>query len=369
MAVVKADGYGHGMIPIAQTCMKSGVQWFGTATIDEAITLRKHGISRPILVLGVTSPHRAFELVHYQISQVVPSLAYANELNKNLHQTKQPLQIHIGVDTGMGRLGWLVRSATIPMICDEIQQLHQLNTLHIEGLMTHLSSARGTTSDSIDYTMQQLLLFHQLCSILESRSIAPKYKHALNSGGFIHYPNFSLDMIRIGHLLCEPLRNTEHLGLQSAMEIKATIAHIKELPKGAYVGYGRTYQLQHSARIAVVNIGYGDGYPRLLSNKGTLLLHGMHVPVIGSVCMDQTMIDISKVPNAKVGDIVTIVGRDGDAVLTMEDISGQSGGLLDSPFSINLTTRTPRYYKQNSRLLDLDQTIHLEMDFCEHLCP
>lgn len=351
MAVVKGDAYGHGMVPVARTCAEAGVSWFGTATIDEAIELRRQEINQPILIFGITPPERAAELVRHGLSQIVPSLGYARALHQNLRHESQPLSIHIGVDTGMGRLGWWTQAETISMVSGEILQIARLPSLQIEGVMTQLSSGRSNTPEAVAYTKDQLWHFDQLCCELQRYGIHPVCRHVLNSGGFINHSGAAMDMVRIGHLLFEPLPGAERFGLRPAIEIKTTIAYVKELPAGAFVGYGRTYQLSQSARIAVLNIGHCDGYPACLSNKGQLLLHGVPVPVVGSVCMDQTMVDISAVPSAKAGDVVTIVGQDGDMVQTMEDVSRQADGLLDDPLSVNLTNRITRYYKRNNRLI------------------
>lgn len=350
MAVVKGDGYGHGLVPMAQACVKAGVEWLGAATLEEAVCLRENGIMLPILILGVTPPERGVELLRFHLTQVVPSLEYAKALARTLDGFNGQLSVHIGVDTGMGRLGWWVQPETIPEICDDIAQIEQEQALKIEGIMTHLSSARGSDTTAIAYTRRQLKQFQQLCEALKTKGIAPLYRHVLNSGGLMNHSDFAMEMVRVGHLLCEPLTGAEGFGLRPAMEIKTTIAYIKDLPAGACVGYGRSRQLTRPTRIAVLNIGYCDGYPGCLSNKGVLLLHGIRVPVVGSVCMDQMMIDVSSVPEAMVGDTVTIVGQDGDDAITMEDVSRQAEGMMDGPLSIHLTNRMPRYYKQQSHL-------------------
>lgn len=350
MAVVKGDGYGHGIVPMARACANAGVEWLGTATLEEAVCLRENGITLPILILGVTPPERGPDLLHFGLTPVVPSLEYAKALAGTLRDANGQLSVHIAVDTGMGRLGWWVQRESIPEICNDIVRIGQERTLKIQGIMTHLSSARGSDAAAVAYTRRQLERFQQLCEALKTRGIAPRYRHVLNSGGLIHHSDFAMEMVRIGHLLCEPLTGAEDFGLRPAMEIKTTIAYIKELPAGACVGYGRSCRLARPARIAVLNIGYCDGYPGCLSNKGVLLVRGIRVPVVGSVCMDQMMIDISQVPEAAVGDTVTIVGRDGDDAITMEEVSRQAEGMMDGPLSIQLTNRMPRYYKRQSRL-------------------
>lgn len=351
MAVVKADGYGHGMIPVARACVQAGATWLGTATLEEALTLRENGLTVPILIFGVTCPRYAQTMADHRLSQIIPSLEYAVQLVQYLRADSVPLAVHLGVDTGMGRLGWWTRQDTIPAVCADIQKINHLPGLRVEGIMTQLSSARGTDPDAISYTEHQLHTFGQLCDALAAQGVAFRYQHVLNSGGMMHHSSARSDIIRIGHLLYEPLSASAHMGLRPAMELRATVAYVKTLPAGAYVGYGRTYQLSCPARIAVVNIGHCDGYPSLLSNRGIMLLRDRRVPVVGEVCMDQTMLDVSEVPEAAPGDIVTIVGRDGDDFLTTEDINHQAGGLLDGPFSIYFTNRMMRYYRYKGRML------------------
>ena len=352
MAVVKADGYGHGILPVAQACVQAGAKWLGTATLAEALTLRENGLAVPILVFGVTPPQCAQTLANYQLTQVVPSLEYAEQLAQHLCPASSPLSVHLGVDTGMGRLGWWLQPDTIPTVCGDIQKICQLPSLRAEGIMTQLSSARGTDPDAISYTEHQLRLFSQLCEALTAQGITFRYQHVLNSGGIIHHSSTRSDIVRIGHLLYEPLPGSGHIGLRPAMELRATIAYVKTLPAGACIGYGRTYQLPYPARIAVVNIGHCDGYPSLLSNRGIMLLHGRRVPVVGEVCMDQTMLDVSEVPEAAPGDIVTIVGQDGDDLLTTEDIDHQAGSLPDGPLSVYFTNRMTRCCKHGGRIIN-----------------
>lgn len=356
MAVVKGEGYGYGMLPSASACVRAGAQWLGVAALEEALTLRQNGFTCPILILGVTAPGLAPVLARQRISQVVPSLEYARELASRLEGACLP--IHLGVDTGMGRLGWWTQPETISAVCGEIREIREISGLQIEGVMTHLSSARGTNQEAEAYTRRQLDIFRRLCRTLEKQGISIPCRHAANSGALLRHGDSleGLNLVRIGHLLYDGLPGGEALGLRSALELKASVACVKELPAGACVGYGRTYRLPRPARIAVLNIGSCDGYPACLSNRGWMLLRGIRVPVVGSVCMDQTMLDVSAVPDAKAGDPVTIVGRDGGAELTAEDISAQAGGAIDA-LSTSFRNRLPRFYRQGGRLVGKLHTI------------
>lgn len=359
LAVVKGAAYGHGMIPIAHTCAKAGVQYLGTATLGEAIELRKAGITLPILILGVTAPAYTEKLVHYQLTQIVPSLEYAKELAVRIPENSQRLKIHLKVDTGMGRLGWQTEMETLPSVCKDILKLAEIDSLYIEGVMTHLSSSRGSSLQAKNYTNHQLTLFRLLCAELKKQGLSLQYQHALNSGGLASgFPLESTNMVRIGHLLYDSLPGVDRFGIKTALELKTTIASVKSFPSGAYIGYGQTYKLSHPARIGVLNIGSCDGYPACLSNKGEVLLHGIRVPIVGSVCMDQCMVDITSVPDAEAGDVVTIVGCDGKDRLSMFDISKQSGGVLSTIFSTGFRNRITRYYVQDGELVGKLQVKH-----------
>lgn len=348
LAVVKGEGYGHGMLPVAQVCAEAGASCLGTATWEEAAALRDGGIDLPILVFGVTAPVRAPELAVYRLTQVVPSLDYARALARCLREGDRTLAVHLAVDTGMGRLGWWIEPETIPAVCGELLQVGRLRELRVEGLMTHLSSARGADREAVDYTRRQLEVFQETCREAERGGLRLTYKHALNSGGLIRHRAAAeeLNMVRVGHLLYDTLPGGEALGIRPALELKTRVVYVKELPAGACVGYGRTYRLPRPARIAVLGIGSSDGYPAALSNRGRVLLHGRLAPVVGEVCMDQVMVDVTAIPETGPGDIATVVGRDGGAALTMADIDRQSGGALGSALSTCLKSRVPLCYRR-----------------------
>lgn len=364
MAIVKGEGYGHGILPAAAACVKAGAQWLGVAALEEAAALREGGLTCPILILGVTPPALAPALLRYRLSQTVPSLDYARELASRLGGEEQGLPIHLGVDTGMGRLGWWTEPETVPAVCRDIREICRIGGLQVQGIMTHLSSARGTDQEAAAYTRRQLESFRLLCRTLEAQGIHIPLKHAANSGALLRHSDSmeGLNLVRVGHLLYDALPGGEALGLRPALELKASVAYVKELPAGACVGYGRTFRLPEPARIAVVNIGSCDGYPSCLSNKGRMLLRGTPVPVVGSVCMDQTMLDVSAVPAARAGDTVTIVGRDGGAELTAEDVSAQAGGAMDA-LSTYFKNRLPRFYRRGGRLIGKLQTIQNFVSF------
>ena len=353
MAVVKGDGYGLGLLPLARTCCACGVPWLGTATLEEAEALRRDGLEQPILILGPTPPERAPELARLEISQLVHSMDYALALSRNL-KSGQRLRVHLAADTGMGRLGWWLTEDTLEPVCREMLAIAALPGLYAEGVMSQLACGRGGDAASLAYTDRQARLFSALCAALEAHGLRAPYRHILNSGGLMHRPEYAMDMVRVGHLLCESLPGAEHLGLRSAMTLRAAIVSIKELPAGASVGYGRAFPLRSPSRIAVVAIGHSDGYPGALSGRGHFLLHGQSVPVL-EVCMDRTMADVTGVPDAQVGEEVVIVGRDGNQELTMGDVFRQSGGVIDAPLSACFTPRLPRYCCRHGQMMLPDE--------------
>lgn len=355
MAVIKAEGYGMGMLPVAKSCMEGGADWFGVATIKEALELRESGITLPILILGITPPEWAEELADYGFAQVVPSLAYAELLSKQLAEKGKKAAIHIKIDTGMGRLGWYATEQTLDNIQAELLELAKLPGLQIEGMLTHLPVSRDPAIEAVNFTQNQIDVFCTLCEKLESAGVTIPIKHVLNSGGIINYPQFAMDMVRAGHILFENIPPfiswPQDLATDCAIEIKSSIAFIKEVPTGATIGYGRTWTATRPTRVGVLGLGYCDGYNAVLSNCGKMLLKGRFVPVIGRVCMDQMMIDVTDLEEAKVGDIVTVVGRDGSEKITMNDVLTQANGIMNAPISSCLTNRMDRYYRKDGKIV------------------
>ncbi|HML69220.1 MAG TPA: alanine racemase [Clostridia bacterium] len=355
MAVIKAEGYGLGMLPVAEACLAGGANWFGVATLQEAVELRQAGIEEPILVLGVTPPSWAKELSEFHIAQTVPSLEYARQLSENLNKDCEPIAAHIKIDTGMGRLGWYTSLTTLDEVVNEIKKVHELSNIIIQGVFTHLSSSRDASIEAVGHTKNQLQIFLALCGEVEKAGIHIPLRHALNTGGLINYTNYSLEMVRIGHIIYENIEAIEsdqcNPAVKSAIEIKASIAFIKEVPTGTAIGYDRMYITTRPTRIAVLGLGYCDGYNAFLTNKGRMLLRGQFVPVIGRVCMDQLIIDITDMAEATIGDVVTIVGNDGDKSITMCQILGQAKGIMNGPVSSCISNRMQRYYRKNGEII------------------
>ncbi len=352
MAVVKANGYGHGAVDAAHTFARAGAHSFGVARLSEAIALRKSGLQHPILVFGYTPPTAAAELLKYTVTQSIFSLNYALSLNENALKANGRIKTHIKIDTGMGRLGFVPhqlfneginnKRPDCPMSTD-IRLLYTLDNLEIEGIFTHFAA-----SDQPDQTSarQQLEMFNIAVSHLEAKGLHFPIKHAANSGAVLNLPEAHFDMVRPGIMLygLHPSSNiiSPDEELQPAMQIKALIAQIKEVPKGFKVSYGHTYQTPGKTRLATIPIGYADGFSRHLSSSGNMLVRGEKAPVVGRVCMDQTIIDVGHIHEAKVNDEVVILGAQKHNKISAEEVAQQLG-TINYEIVSTLMQRVPRY--------------------------
>ena len=346
MAVVKADAYGHGLTKTADCLNEAGADYFAIARLDEAITLRNHGIKKPILILGYTPPEATEELLKYNITQTVFSSDYATKLNKAASQAGKKLKIHIKVDTGMGRLG-IVDESNHEALLESISAINRLPNLEIEGLFTHFAA-----SDEADKTsaLEQLRLFKNILADIEKRGINIPLKHAANSAAIIDLPESYLDMVRPGIMLygLYPSNGVhqQNADLWPAMQIKARIAQIKEVPAGFRISYGHTYTTPNATKLATIPLGYADGYRRQLSSAGKVLVHGQQAPIVGRVCMDQSVIDVGKIKNVKAGDEVVIIGRQEHAEIPAERMACELG-TINYEIVSTLMARVPRIYNDS----------------------
>ena len=339
LGVIKADAYGHGAAEVGLH-IQNLVDGFAIAVVEEGMVLRRCGIKKPLLILGYTSPNQYPELFKNDISQTVYDYEMAYELSKIAVALNETAKVHIKVDTGMGRIGFLPNEESVK----EIVRISQLPNIQIEGIFTHFAKAdmvgRG-------YTNQQFETFLAFAEELEKNGITNLIKHVANSAAIMDYEETYLDMVRSGIItyglypseeVCK-----EHLELHPAMEIKTNVVHVKEVPKGTSIGYGGTYVTKDVTKIATIPVGYGDGYPRQLSNKGRVLINGQFAPIIGRICMDQFMVDVTHIDEVKKGDVVTLVGRDGDAFLSVEEVA-QDSMSFNYEFCCDVGRRIPRVY-------------------------
>lgn len=352
IAVVKADGYGHGAAEIARQVQSSEkVFGFAVATAEEAFSLQRHGIEKPILILGYTFEGDYKELTRRQIRPAVYSYEMARAYSKAAQKCRTDVFVHIKIDTGMSRIGYQVTEEA----ADEIAEIAALPGIIIEGMFTHF--ARADEADKTE-TEEQLKKYRSMVSMLNERGVKIPFQHASNSAGIAELPEANLDLVRAGIILYGLWPSDEvsrdSISLKPVMQLKSKIVHIKELEAGRSVSYGGTYQLKEARKIATIPVGYADGYPRGLSNKGYVLIHGKKAPILGRVCMDQLMVDVTEIPEAKLLDTVTLLGEDEGAFLGMEEL-GALSGRFHYEFACDITKRVPRvFYKNGTQISAAD---------------
>lgn len=338
MAVVKADGYGHGAVAVAKT-LEGRADYFAVADISEAKELRENGIKTPILILSYTSPYQYEEMIELDITATVYSLDDAKVISDTAVKLGKNAVIHIAVDTGMSRVGFKDCKES----AETVKAVSELDNIVIEGLFSHYACADCADKSS---AAEQKKRFDNFISMLEEIGVDIPIKHICNSAGAIdlddHY-----DMVRLGISIYGLYPSTElsraTLDLEPAMEVVSHIIHIKEIDEGTPVGYGHTYVAPSKRKVATVCIGYADGYQRALSNKGIVLIRGKRAPVIGRVCMDQIMVDITGIDGVKVGDFVVVMGKNGDEFLSAEEL-GELAGSFNYEMICTLMPRVIRTY-------------------------
>lgn len=339
MAVVKADAYGHGAVRVSKCLNEIGVKAFAVATIDEGIELRKKGVKGDILILGYTDITRVVQLIRYRFIQTVIDYEYALMLNRY----NKSIQVHVKIDTGMHRLGIPVEEV------NKITEVFYLEHLKVSGIYTHLCVADSLAKDAVKYTNEQIERFYQLLKQLENRGITLPKVHIQSSYGLLNYPDLHCDYARIGIALYGSLssqgdRTKLQLSLRPVMTLKSRVAMIREVAAGEGVSYGRDILVEKNSRIAVLPIGYADGLPRNLSfQSGSILIHGTRAPIIGKICMDQLLIDITDLPNVKPGDIATLMGSDGQEEIAATSIAKKAGTITNELLS-RLSSRMERVY-------------------------
>ena len=338
LAVVKADAYGHGAVPIAKY-LETAVWGFAGATVSEGAELRAAGIKKPILVLGYAFSDEIADVVKNDLSITVFSYRVAFEISKYASNLRKSVKIHIKLDTGMGRIGFECCDRTL----DDVEKISRLPSLTIEGIFTHFS--RSDEHDKT-FTEQQYTKFMNMVNALEAKGVDVGLKHCANSAAIIDSPEMQLDMVRLGVALYGMWPSDEvsrdSVNLLPAMSIESHVTHVKKVPAGTPISYGGTFVTERETTIATVPVGYGDGYARSLSGKGKVLINGEFLPIVGRVCMDQFMVDVTGF-NISVGDRVVLLGKDGDFAITMEDL-GRMSGRFNYEFACDINQRVPRVY-------------------------
>ena len=344
LAVIKANAYGHGAIEVANA-LEDLSDYYGVACVDEAVELRKAGITKPILILGYTDTSLYETIVQYDITQTIYTLEQAKHLSEIANQLGKIAKIHIKIETGMNRIGFPCEKESVM----EIAEIAKFSGIDMEGIFTHYYKA-----DAKDKSLanQQLSRFTQMVEWLEQEGIHFAIRHISNSAGIMEMPNETYDMVRSG-IVTYGLYPSEEMDkeacvLYPAMQLKSRITHVKLVKAGETVGYGGTYTLAEDKIIATVGVGYADGYPRALSNKGRMLVHGEYAPVVGRVCMDQTMLDVSHISNVAVGDEVVLFGRQGECEIPVEELADMSAS-FNYEFVCDVNRRVPRVFYQNGK--------------------
>ena len=341
LGVVKANAYGHGAVPVA-SYLENQVDYFATATIEEAVELRENGISAPILILGYVSPSQYVDLVEYDITQTIDSYAQALALEKEAARQNRKAKAHLAVDTGMTRIGFQVTEHD----ADEAAKIADLPHIELEGMFTHFSCA---DQEDKTYCSMQMEKYDKMTALLAERGVTIPLRHICNSAGIMEFDDHRFEMVRSGIITygiypSEEVKK-ERLDLIPALSWKSHVIHVKEVGPGIGVSYGATYVTEKPmTRIATVSAGYADGYPRALSNQGCVLIHGKKAPIIGRICMDQMMVDVTDIPDVQVEDVVTLVGTDGDETITIEEIANPAAR-FDYEMLCDISSRVTRVYK------------------------
>ena len=348
IAVVKADGYGHGAVPIARMAEEYGDIWgFAAATIEEAVLLRREGIQKPILILGFLFPDAYEEAVQYDIRPTVFKLSMARQLSEEAVRQGKTVHMHIKVDTGMSRIGFKDHEES----ADLIKTISGLPGVEIEGLFTHFARADEKDKTNARGQLSRYLDFYRM---LKEREVEVKMCHCSNSAGIFDIRDANLDAVRAGISIygMYPSENVNKFAVPivPALTLRSHVVYIKDVEPGTAVSYGGTFVAERAMRIATVPVGYGDGYPRSLSNKGWVLIRGQKAPIVGRICMDQFMVDVSGILQAREGVMVTLIGSDGGREITMEDM-GELSGRFNYELACDFGKRIPRRFWKNGKVV------------------
>lgn len=356
IAVIKTDGYGHGAPAIATELEPVEYLYgFAVATAEEALQLRRHGIQKPILILGYVFPEHYPQLIEQDIRLTVFTQEMAEQLAKDAQKLNKDVLIHIKIDTGMNRIGMQVKEESVKIIA----QIASLPHIIPEGIFTHFARADETDKSA---AKEQFAQFTQMIKMTEDAGIHIPYHHCANSAGIIDLPQTHMDLVRAGIILyglwpSEEVQK-ERIDLQPVLELFSHVAYVKQLEAGKSISYGGAYTTKKTQTIATIPAGYGDGYPRSLSNQGYVLIHGKKAPIVGRVCMDQFMVDVTDIPQVKTGDKVVLAGKDGEEVITLETLAKLSGR-FHYEFTCCLSKRIPRvYYKNGIALPEPDKNLN-----------
>ena len=347
MAVVKADAYGHGALDVAPCLLENGASRLAVAMLTEAVELRNNNITAPIMILGYTPLYLGEELINYDIEQTIYDLDYAKELSSLALSLNKKAKVHIALDTGMGRIGFLPTDESFKAICE----ICTLDGLDVIGIFTHFSSSDEKDKD---YTQYQFNQIYDFINKLEDAGVNIPLKHASNSAAIIDLPNTYLDAVRAGIILYGYYPSNEvekeNLSIKPALTLKARIAHVKELESGMYISYNRTFKTSRKSKIATIPIGYADGYIRTLKHEAKVIVNGQLAPIVGNICMDQFMIDVTYIDDVKPGDEVILLGESNEIKFNADNLAKCMDSINYEVLCL-LKKRVPRAYIKNGEII------------------
>lgn len=348
MAVVKADAYGHGAVQVAKTALDAGASYLAVAFVDEAVELRNAGISAPILILGYTPPHAVQTAVHYDLTCTVYSQENLRQMVETAKKAGKALRVHVKVDTGMGRLG-LFPEDVLPFVREMVQSPY----IEWEGIFTHYATA---DEENKEYALKQEQKFRQVVETLTSKKLKPKIAHIANSAGSIDLHECTYNMVRLGISMYGLYPSTEvnrqSVSLKPILTLKTKVASLKRPVAGTGISYGKTYIVNGEEWIAALPIGYADGINRHLSNQGHVLIAGKKVPIVGRICMDQLMVNVTEVMPVEVGQEVVIYGKQQQSEITVDE-TADFLGTINYEITCMLSHRIPRIYKRHGEVADI----------------
>lgn len=347
IAVIKADGYGHGALDIAPTLLENGATRIAVAVISEAVELREGGINCPIMILGFTPPTFADELIDYDIEQTVFTYDLAKALSDAAVKKSKTAKIHIALDTGMGRIGFFPDEKGV----EEVYKISKLPNIILEGLFSHFAAADEKDKE---YTNQQVEKYNWFYNRLLEKHVKINIRHVANSAAIIDMPELHYDAVRPGIILYgyypSDEVNKKKINLKPVMTLKTNIVHIKTMESGMCISYGRKFRTERKSTIATIPIGYADGYTRLLFNKARVIINGKFAPVVGRICMDQCMVDVTDIGNVNVGDEVILLGEDNGLKFNADDIA-ELIGTINYEITCMIGKRVPRVYIKNNKVI------------------
>ena len=347
MAIIKADAYGHGAVEVART-LDDVADAYGVEILEEGIELRQAGIDKPVLILGYTPKALYPAMIKHDIATAVFTWKMAQEISQTAEALGRTARIHIKLDTGMSRIGFKQDDESLETIC----RIAKLPNISIDGCFTHF--ARMDETDKT-WALKQFERYQDFVKRLEEAGVTVPVKHVSNSAGIIEMPQVNLDMVRDGIAVYGMYPSEEvdksKILLRPAMELKAYVSYVKTLEPGVQISYGGTFTTTRETRVATVPVGYADGYPRALSGKGHVLIHGQYAPILGRVCMDQFMVDVTDIPDVTQGDDVTLVGRDGDGYISIEEVANMAYS-FNYEFVCDVGKRVPRVYYRHGQKIE-----------------